>query len=115
MDETCSRLESQFETIVQSGIHSASREMQQVCQEAVNLTLNDLHMTAQHVECEAHARFQADCEPVAATGVLDLKNHVEEISRTFSDGLADYGRSYLELVGDSVTDLAKSLGKGSKE
>lgn len=115
MEEICARFESQFEMIIQSRLDTAREELERASQEATNLALNNLQVIALHNESEARARFQATIEPVAANALIDLKERATETSRQFSDELADYGRSYLEFVGSSVTDLAKGLGKRSKE
>ena len=115
MEEICARFENQFEMILQSRLDTAREEMERASQEATNLALNNLQVIALHNESEARARFQAALEPVAANALIDLKERATETSRQFSDELADYGRSYLEFVGSSVTDLAKGLGKRNKE
>jgi len=115
MEEICGRFENQFEMIIQSRLDTAREEMERATLEATNLALNNLQVIAQHGESEARARFQTALGPVAANALIDLKERATETSRHFSEELADFGRSYLEFVGSSVSDLAKGLGKRSKE
>jgi hypothetical protein len=115
MEEICARCDNKFEIAIQLYLDGSREDLHRVSQGVTNLALNKLQVIALHYESEARTCFQAALESVAANTVIDLKERATETSRQFAGELADYGRSYVEFVGRSVTDLAKRLDERSKE
>jgi hypothetical protein len=44
-----------------------------------------------------------------------LKEKAAETTKHFANELSSYSQSHLEFVGGSLSELAKGIGKGSKE
>jgi hypothetical protein len=115
MEETCARLNSRFETLIQERLGNAREELSRVATEASAQAVDTLRVSAQHEESEAQARLQAALAPVAGTALASLQERAAEISRQFAGELAHYSRSHLEFVGGAISDLAKGIGKLSKD
>jgi hypothetical protein len=98
MEEICTRLEKQFEMIIQSHLDDSREDLQRASKDATNVALKDIKLIAQHRKSEAQVHFEALLEPVAANVLIDMKEGATETS-----GLSAF------------SDLAKGLGRQSKE
>ncbi|MGA3293849.1 MAG: hypothetical protein ABSE45_07690 [Candidatus Acidiferrales bacterium] len=115
IEETCTRLDKQFEMILRERLDSAREELDRAASAASSAMLHNLRASAQQYESEAQARLQVALAPATETALASLQEKAAEISRQFAGELSHYSRSHLEFVGGAISDLAKGIGKLSKD
>lgn len=115
IEEICTRLDKQFEMIVQARLDSAREDLERTSNAVTKQALQSLRGSADQQETEAQARFQEALAPVAENALKSLNEKASEISREFGGEMANYCRSHLEFVGSAISDLAKGIGKLSKD
>jgi PilZ domain len=115
IEETCKRLESEFDAAVRERLDAARREIERTVECSSQSALSRFEDSARQWEADAQARLRDALQPVADTTLGDLKVKAVETSRQFARELSDYSRSHLELVSGAISEVAKGLGKLPKE
>ncbi len=115
IEEACTRVEKQFEMIIRQQIDSAAEDLERAGATASNQALKRLHEAAHKQEAEAQAHLREALAPVSAAALKDVEEKAAQAAKKFSHDLAQHSRSHLEYVGGALSDLAKGIGKGSKD
>jgi len=114
IEESCTRLDKQFEMILRERLDSAREELERAASAAANSAANSVRASAQQQEAEAQARWPSALEPVTEGALATLKEKAADISRQFAGEMSRYSRSHLEFVSGEISELAKRIGKLSK-
>jgi hypothetical protein len=115
IEEACTGFEKQFDLILRERLDTAREEFQKLSNQTTTVALNSLRESSKHQEAEAQARLQKNLEDVAESSLASFKEKIAETSRQFAGELAGHSRSHLEYVGGAISQLAKGLGKFSKD
>jgi len=115
MEETCTRLDRQFEMILRERIDSAREELDRASAEIAKKSFANVHASSQKEQEAAQARLQQAFDGAAQSVLASLKEKAAEISRQFGGELSSYSRSHLEFVSGAISELAKGIGKLSKD
>jgi hypothetical protein len=115
IEETYVRFEKQFEMVIKERLDSAREELEAQSKEVTQLALNNLRASGQKHSAEAERLFRESFQPIVDKALSALKEKATETSHHFATELANYSRSHLEFVGGSLSELAKGIGKGSKD
>ena len=114
IEESCTRLDKQFEMILRERLDSARKEFEVAASAAANSALKNVRASAQQQEAEAQARLRGALEPVTESALATLKEKAADMSRQFAAEISHYSRSHLEFVSGAISELAKGIGKLSK-
>lgn len=115
MEETCTRLDRQFEMILRERLDSAREELDRAAAGVAKQAVGGIRSVSQQEQEAAQANLRKALEGVAQSALADLKEKATEISRQFGGELSHYSRSHLEFVSGAIGDLAKGIGKLSKD
>jgi hypothetical protein len=115
IEEACTRLDRQFEMILRERLDSAREELERTAKEAAKIALNGIRVSAVQQESESQARLHGALEPVTEGALESLKEKAAEISRQFATEISHYSRSHLEFVSGAIGELARGIGKLSKD
>jgi hypothetical protein len=115
IEESCARLDKQFEMMLRERLDSARKEFERAASVAANSALNGIRASAQKQEADAAQRLRGALEPVTECALETLKEKAAEISHQFAGEMAHYSRSHLEFVSGAISELAKGIGKLSKD
>jgi BMFP domain-containing protein YqiC len=115
IEEACTGFEKQFDLILRERLDTAREEFLKVSNQTTSVALNSLRESSKHQEAEAQARLQKALQDIAESSVASFKEKIAETSRQFAGELAGHSRSHLEYVGGAISQLAKGLGKFSKD
>jgi hypothetical protein len=114
IEESCTRLDKQFEMILRERLDSARVELDRAAGTAANSALENVRASARQQEAGAEARLRGALEPVTENALGTLKEKAASISRQFAEEMSHYSRSHLEFVSGAISELAKGIGKLSK-
>jgi hypothetical protein len=115
MEESCTRLDRQFEMILRERIDSAREELDRAAAALAKQALGGIRSLSQQEQEAAQVRLQQALDGVAQSVLVDLKEKAAELSRQFGGELSHYSRSHLEFVSGAIGELAKGIGKLSKD
>jgi len=115
IEEACSRIEKQFEMMIRERIDAAREDLERAGASASEHALKKLGESTHRHETEAHSRLREALAPVSAAALKDVEEKAAQAARKFSAELAQHSRSHLEFVGGAISELAKGIGKGSKD
>jgi hypothetical protein len=115
MEEACTRLDRQFEMILRERIDSAREELDRSAAGVAKQAVGGIRSLSQQEQEAAQARLQQALEGVAQGVLADLKEKAAELSSQFGGELSHYSRSHLEFVSGAIGELAKGIGKLSKD
>jgi len=115
MEETCTRLDRQFEMILRERLDSAREELDRAAAGAAKNSAGSIHASSQQEQEAARARLLQALEGVTQNVLADLRGKAAEISRRFEGELSQHSRSHLEFVSGAIGELAKGIGKLSKD
>jgi hypothetical protein len=115
IEEACTRLDKQFEMILRERLDSAREELERTAKEAAKIALNGIRVSAVQQETESQARLRHALDPVTESALASLKEKAADISRQFAGEISHYSRSHLEFVSGAISELAKGIGKLSKD
>jgi hypothetical protein len=114
IEESCTRLDKQFEMILRERLDSARAEFERAANVAAKAALASVRASSAQQEAEAQARLRSALEPVTESALAGLKEKAAGISREFAGEISNYSRSHLEFVSGAISELAKGIGKLSK-
>ena len=115
MEETCTRLDRQFEMILRERLDSAREELDRAAAGLAKQAVGGIRSLSQQEQEAAQARLQQALEGVAQGVLVDLKEKAAAISQQFGGELSRHSRSHLEFVSGAIGELAKGIGKLSKD
>ena len=115
IEETSIRFEKQFETVIRERLDSARKELEAQSKEVTQVVLSNLRASGQKQSAEAERLFRESFQPIVDKALSALKEKAAETSQHFANELASYSQNHLEFVGGSLSELAKGIGKGSKD
>ncbi len=115
IEETCTRLDQQFEMILRERLDSAREELDRAAADAAKKALGSVHASSQKEQDAAQARLRQALDGVTQSVLASLREKAAEISRQFGGELSHYSRSHLEFVSGAISELAKGIGKLSKD
>ena len=115
MEETCTRLDRQFEMILRERLDSAREELDRAAAGLAKQAVGGIRSLSQQEQEAAQARLQQALEGVAQSVLVDLKEKAAAISQQFGGELSQHSRSHLEFVSGAIGELAKGIGKLSKD
>jgi hypothetical protein len=115
MEETCTRLDRQFEMILRERIDSAREELDRAVVDLSKKIASGIQAASQGEQEAARAGLQQELSGVVQSVLAGLNEKAAEISRQFGGELASHSRSHLEFVSGAISNLAKGIGKVSKD
>ncbi|MGD0957097.1 MAG: hypothetical protein ABR953_09740 [Candidatus Acidiferrales bacterium] len=115
IEAACTRIDRQFEMILRERLDSAREELERTAKEAAKVALNGIRVSSVQQEAESQARLRNALEPITEGALTSLKEKAAEISRQFASEMSHYSRSHLEFVSGAISELAKGIGKLSKD
>jgi hypothetical protein len=115
IEETYVRFEKQLETAIREKLDAAREELETQSNEVTQHALNNLRASGQKHSAEAERLLREAFQPILDKALNALKEKAGETSHHFASELATYSRSHLEFVGGAISELAKGIGKGSKD
>jgi hypothetical protein len=115
MEETCTRLDRQFEMILRERIDSARDELERAVVDVSKKIASGIQTASQGEQEAARAQLQQELSGVVESVLAGLNEKAAEISRHFGGELANHSRSHLEFVSGAISQLAKGIGKVSKD
>ena len=115
MEETCTRLDRQFEMILRERIDSARDELALSIDEVSKKKANEMRDLSKQEREEVRASLHAELTEVARQVVADLREKAAEMMRHFGGELSNHSRSHLEFVSGAISNLAKGIGKFPKD
>jgi hypothetical protein len=115
MEETCTRLDRQFEMILRERLDSAREELDRAAAGLAKQAVGGIRSLSQQEQEAAQASLRQALEGVAQSVLVDLKEKAAAISQQFGGELSHYSRSHLEFVSGAIGELAKGIGKLSKD
>jgi PilZ domain len=115
IEETCERLEKQFEIVMRARLDAAQEELERVARGvATSATQNISAASARH-EKDAQSRLRQQSERTVETAAKHLEQKAAATSNEFANELTHYSRSHLEFVSGAIGELANGIGKRSKD
>jgi hypothetical protein len=115
IEEACTRIEKQFEMMIRQRIDAAREDLERAGDDASDRALKKLGEATHRHESDAQARLHSALAPVSAAALKDVEEKAAQAARKFAHELAQHSRSHLEFVGGAISELAKGIGKGSKD
>jgi hypothetical protein len=115
MEEACTRLDRQFEMILRERLDSAREELDRAAAGLAKQAIGGIRSLSQQEQEAGQARLREALGAVAQNVLVDLKEKAAEISRQFGGELSQHSRSHLEFVSGAIGELAKGIGKLSKD
>jgi len=115
MEETCTRLDRQFEMILRERLDHAREELDRASAELAKRSFANIHAGSQKEQEAAQARLQQTFDAAAQNVLASLREKAAELSRQFGGELSKYSRNHLEFVSGAIGELAKGIGKLSKD
>jgi hypothetical protein len=113
--EACAKFDKQFETVLRSRIEAARQEMERAGMAATDLALNNLRISSQQHQERAQAQLREQLSGVSDSVLKEVGDKAAEASRQFAGEMKKQSRDHLEFVSGAISELAKGIGKLSKE
>jgi len=113
--ESCERLEKQFEIVMRARLDAAQEELERLARGVANSTMQNINAAATRHEKEAQARLRQDSDRAVESAKKSLEQKAAATSSEFANELTHYSCSHLEFVSGAISDLAKGIGKRSKD
>jgi hypothetical protein len=115
IEATCERLEKQFEIVMRARLDAAQEEIERLARGVASSTLQNINAASTRHEKEAQARLRQDSDRVVENAKKSLEQKAAATSNEFANELTHYSRSHLEFVSGAISDLAKGIGKRTKD
>lgn len=115
MGEECAKFDKQFETVLRTRIEYARQEMERAGMAATDLALNNLRISSQQHQERAQAQLREQLNGVSESALREVGDQAAEASRQFAGEMKKQSREHLEFVSGAISELAKGIGKLSKE
>jgi hypothetical protein len=115
VEETFKRLEIEFEMVIRARLDAAQVELERVACGAASLANENICAASDRCQTESQARLREGLNRIAEAAQGSLEQKAAETSSEFAAELTHYSRSHLEFVSGAISELAKGIGKLSKE
>ncbi|MGA7913761.1 MAG: hypothetical protein WCA00_00895, partial [Candidatus Acidiferrales bacterium] len=115
IEDACARLEKQFEMVMHARVDAAQEEMERAAAGVANFALDNIRAAAGRNVSETQARLQEASERTLEAVRNTLEQKAAGTSSDFANELTHYSRSHLEFVSGAIAELAKGIGKRSKD
>lgn len=115
MENSCARLDKEFEMILRERIDRAREDLGRMAAQTAKNAADNVGASSQKEQEEAQARLQQALDGMTQKVLANLEEKAGEISRQFGGELSKYSRNHLEFVSEAISELAKGIGKLSKE
>lgn len=109
------RFEEQFEKVIQARLGVAQEQLERAGKAATDAALNRMRESSESYGLHAQTDLRAQLEPIVAQVVGSLEEKAGELRRQFGEEVKEYSRSHLEYVGSAFAEMAKGLGKLTKD
>jgi hypothetical protein len=115
LEEACSKFDKQFEMMLRVRIDAAREEIERAGIAATDLALNHLRISSQQQQAEAQKHLREELTRVSESALRDVGEKAAETSQQFAGEMKKQSRSHLEFVSGAISELAKGIGKLSKD
>jgi phage terminase small subunit len=115
IEETCERVEKQFEVVMRARLDSAQEELERLARGVATSTMQNITAASGRHEKEAQARLRQESERAVESAKKSLEQKAAATSNEFANEMTHYSRSHLEFVSGAIAELAKGIGKRSKD
>ena len=115
IEDACARLEKQFEMVMHARVDAAQEEIERAAAGVANFALDNIRAAAGRNVTETQARLQEASERTLEAVRNTLEQKAAGTSNDFANELTHYSRSHLEFVSGAIAELAKGIGKRSKD
>jgi PilZ domain len=113
--ESCERLEKQFEIVMRARLDSAQDELERLSRGVATSTMQNVTAASTRHEKEAQARLRQESDRAVEHAKKTLEQKAAATSNEFANELTHYSRSHLEFVSGAIAELAKGIGKRTKD
>jgi hypothetical protein len=115
IEQACTKFDKQFEMMIRARIDAAREEIERAGMAATDLALNNLRITSQQQQERAQAHLREELERVSESVLHDVGRKAAETSQEFAGEMKKQSRNHLEFVSGAISELAKGIGKLSKD
>jgi exonuclease VII large subunit len=115
IEETCERVEKQFEIVMRARLDSAQEELERLARGVTTSTMQNITAASGRHEKEAQTRLRQESERAIESAKKSLEQKAAATSNEFANEMTHYSRSHLEFVSGAIGELAKGIGKRSKD
>jgi predicted P-loop ATPase/GTPase len=115
IEQACAKFDKQFETMIRARIDAARAEIERTGMAATDLTLNNLRISSQQHQDQAKAQLRGELNRVSESMLREVEEKAAEASQQFANEMKKQSRSHLEFVSGAISELAKGIGKLSKD
>jgi phage terminase small subunit len=115
IEETCEHLEKQFEIVMRARLDAAQEELERVARGVATSTMQNITAASGRHEKEAQARLHQESDHAVESAKKSLAQKAAATSNEFAAEMTHYSRSHLEFVSGAISELAKGIGKRSKD
>jgi hypothetical protein len=115
IEQTCERLEKQFEIVMRARLDSAQEELECLARGVASSTLQNITEASGRHEKEAQARLREESDRAVESAKKSLQQKAAATSDDFAAEMTHYSRSHLEFVSGAIGELAKGIGKRAKD
>src|SRR5580692_11108209 len=113
--ESCERFEKQFEIVLRARLDSAQEELERLARGVASTTMQNINVASTRHEKEAQARLRQESDRAVESAKESLEQKAAATSNEFANELTHYSRSHLEFVSGAIAELAKGIGKRTKD
>ncbi len=115
LEEAGAQFEKQLEKTAREQFVAAQEQLERAGKITTVAAINNLGALSQKQEAETQARLEQALESIADSTLDAFRQGAAEASHQFASELKHYSRSHLEFVSGAISEVAKGLGKLSKE
>jgi hypothetical protein len=115
IEQACGKFDKQFELMIRARVDAAREEIERAGMAATDLALNNLRITSQQQQERAQAHLREELERVSESVLHDVGRKATETSQEFAGEMKKQSRNHLEFVSGAISELAKGIGKLSKD
>jgi hypothetical protein len=113
--DVCAKFDKQFDAVLRSRIESARQEMERAGMAATDLALNNLRISSQQHQERAQAQLREQLNGASESVLKEVGDKAAEASQQFAGEMKKQSREHLEFVSGAISELARGIGKLSKE
>ena len=115
VEERFKRLEMDFEVGIRARLDAAQAELDRIASGAASLASENISAASDRCQTESQGRLREGLNRIAEAAQKSLEQKAAETSSEFAAELKHYSRSHLDFVSGAISEVAKGIGKLSKE
>lgn len=115
VEEIFQRLETEFEMAIRARLDTAQAELDRIASGAASSANENISAASDRCQTESQARLREGLNRIAEAAQKTLEQKAAETSNEFAAELKHYSRSHLDFVSGAISEVAKGIGKLSKE